>query len=155
MTRVNMEGLRRLLIYRLQMNQLADMCARRLRLDKLPPIGQWDLHHHKLVGGHDPMASKIMSVIHDSRIFALPEGKCSGMCGPSYQKPDMYLAYSMMTSGYNVKEAKGLLTQVEDLRWRMDTVTQQWKNTDHAKESLGRLHELVNNAWKISKQKKM
>lgn len=108
--------LRRVLIFRLQMDELANLGAKKLNLDKLPPIAQWDLIYQKVRGDHHPEASKIMDIILESGIFKRPEGKY-GMPGPGYPKPIMYLAYAILESGYDAEDAKGLIAQIKDLRY--------------------------------------
>lgn len=152
MSPANMASLRRLLIFRLQMNELADLIAKELNLTKLPPISQWDVRHQKLSGGHHPEAEKIMNMICDSGIFNRP--RCAyGVPGPGYQKPSMYLAYAMVESKYDLEGAKDLIAGVKDLRYRADTMAKGWTRTDDAQKSLKRLRDVVDDAWKESKHR--
>ena len=148
----NSWDLRRLLVSRLQMNELADIFAKKLGLNKLPPIAQWELKHQKLHGGHHPEASKIMKLVIESKIFSRPAGK-SGMLGPGYLKPVMYLAYAMLESNKNAEDAKDLIAHIDGLRNRPDAMAKKWIKTGDAQKSLKRLHDVVDEAWKESKHR--
>ncbi|KAK2808266.1 hypothetical protein FQN50_004821 [Emmonsiellopsis sp. PD_5] len=141
------EALRRLLIFRLQMNQVADMLVTKLNINKLPPIREWDLRYQKVSGGHPPLARKFMALIKESGIF---RGD-AGMYRPGYQKPVMYLAYSMLESGCrDDEEVAELMDKVKAFRFGTDDVCEKWKGTDKVKESLRKLRDIVSEAWEDS-----
>lgn len=152
LTPTNTAKLRRLLIFRLRMNDLADQLVRILNLDKFPPISQWEIAHQKLHGGHLPEAEKIMDVIMESGIFSRPKGRY-GMPGPSYQKPFMYLAYAMLEYNISAEVAKDLIDQVKHLRLGVDPLVEEWKKTAYAQKSIKRLREVLDDAWKESKHR--
>ncbi|KAK2741081.1 hypothetical protein FQN55_008485 [Onygenales sp. PD_40] len=149
------EALRRLLIFRLQMNQVADMLVTKLNINKLPPIREWDLRYQKVSGGHPPLAVKFMALIKESHIFSPPPGDNAGKFGPGYQKPVMYLAYSMLESGCRgEEEVAELMDRVKAFRFGTDYVCEKWKATERVKESLRKLCDIVNEAWEASKYQK-
>lgn len=152
LTPTNTAKLRRLLMFRLQMNDLADQFVRILNIDTFPPISQWEIGHQKLYGDHLPEAEKIMDVIMESGIFSRPKGRY-GMPGPSYQKPTMYLAYAMLESNINAEVAKDLIDQVKHLRFGADPLAEEWKRTAFAQKSIKRLREVLDDAWKESKHR--
>ncbi|KAL8941114.1 MAG: hypothetical protein Q9216_002446 [Gyalolechia sp. 2 TL-2023] len=108
------EELRRQLLYRQWMTQLANQYATALNLNKLPPIERWD--------GRIPSSQQIenrfevnWTIIQEAQIFTRPDtGHGSAGWGHFYSKPMRYLAYSFALSDYETEEVKKLLSIVQN-----------------------------------------
>ena len=112
---LEVEFLRRQLIYRLMAMQRADLYVQWLGLDSVPPIGYWNPGS---VGHLVSQFWDFVSVVWQEGIFLRPceqknlEQEKDPSWGEVYLKPVRYLAFALMSAGIPVEHLPAVLNQL-------------------------------------------
>ncbi len=150
-----LQSLRRTLVYRVWMMGRANEYVKWLGLQNVPRIEDWNPENPPVrpcICSYKEIYTALSSAGLFAGLFSRPD-EFRYKWGVAYRKPFYYLSYAFSVSGYQLNDLEALITKLREGLQRL-AIKRASRVTKTARRTIGRMKELRQASWRISKSKK-